>query len=186
MRIETPIETDRLRLRLYVAADFDELYAMHTDPDVMRFVGGPLPWSREKAMEHQRQIVAEQNSREYGPLAVVKKATGQFIGWIELLPQGEADDIQLGIRLARHAWGKGYATEGCKALLEAGVQQLGLRRVIATVHPENAAMIRVLAKLGFTYTSDFFHEKAQCTAQVYALERSNRATGPNAQASSAV
>src|SRR5690606_29639318 len=74
-----------------------------------------------------------------------------FLGWILLTPEdAEEPDIEIGWRLIRSAWGKGYATEAAMPVLDHAFQTVGLDRVIADINPHNAASLRVAGKIGMT------------------------------------
>lgn len=85
-----------------------------------------------------------------GYRAVEEKASGQFLGWFHLRP-GEGhgpDEPELGYRLRRSAWGKGYATEGCLALIDKAFTEHGVRRVLAETMAVHTASRRVMEKCG--------------------------------------
>ena len=92
--------------------------------------------------------------------AAIEKSTGEFLGWFEFRPleDGDPGEVELGYRLRRSAWGKGYATEGSRALIQKGFTELGVRRVVAGTMAVNLASRRVMEKSGLTYTRTF-HEK---------------------------
>jgi ribosomal-protein-alanine N-acetyltransferase len=92
--------------------------------------------------------VQDEQSRQTYELAVTLRNDGRLIGACDLT--GEDDGIaDVGYSLARDLWGQGYATEIVHALVTAGFGALGLRRIVATVAPENLASARVLEKAGF-------------------------------------
>src|SRR5215470_671029 len=119
------LETERMVLRRFTATDVDNLVDLDADPEVMRFLTGGRPTPRT---EVERVVLP----RMLGPgyRAAVERATGEFVGWFELAgtTPGEAE---LGYRLRRSAWGRGYATEGSLALLRHGFDG-GLARITAT------------------------------------------------------
>ncbi|MGW2149424.1 GNAT family N-acetyltransferase [Nonomuraea bangladeshensis] len=123
--MDAPLETSRLVLRPFTAADAEQLIALHNDAEVMRHLNGGKPVPRER-------ILGETLPRfvRGGFLAAVEKASGGFIGWFHLRPPegGPADELELGYRLHRAAWGKGYATEGSLALIDRAFDELGARR----------------------------------------------------------
>ncbi|HEX7744523.1 MAG TPA: GNAT family N-acetyltransferase [Micromonosporaceae bacterium] len=91
--------------------------------------------------------------------AAIERTAGEFVGWFELQPAGPArpDDAELGYRLRRPAWGKGYASEGTRALVDRGFTEFGLQRIVATTMAVNAASRRVMEKAGLRYVRTF-HE----------------------------
>lgn len=77
---------------------------------------------------------------------------GEFIGWFHLrpLPGSPLDEPELGYRLRREAWDKGYGTEGSRALIQKGFVDLGVQRVVASTYQDNLASRRVMEKSGMS------------------------------------
>jgi ribosomal-protein-alanine N-acetyltransferase len=140
----------RLCLRWMEAADLADLYAVFSDPEVMRF------WSHA-AWPHQdeAEIYLESIHRgfEQGDLfqwGIALRATDQVIGTATLYGidhgQGRAE---IGFALARAHWGRRYAREALTVLIEHAFGALGLRRLEADVDPRNQGSLRTLEALGF-------------------------------------
>jgi RimJ/RimL family protein N-acetyltransferase len=89
--------------------------------------------------------------------AVVERATGEPVGdtGLQLLENGP--DVEIGWRMAHDRRGRGYATEAARAALDAGFGTLGLDRIVAVTHPDNAPSRRVMEKLGMTYVESGRH-----------------------------
>src|SRR5262249_16779962 len=123
--------------------------AFSRDPLVTRYTGDQPPQSVEeaRAMLLARPI-ADYAKYGYGRWACVLKETGTVIGFCGLKFLEELGEVGIGYRLQPDWRGKGLATECTRATLDYGFEQLGLPRIIALVHPDNAASIRVLEKLG--------------------------------------
>lgn len=79
---------------------------------------------------------------------MIESPHGEFAGWAGLGPVGDADTVEFGWYLTSDHWGRGYATEATRLLVEFAFGTLGIRRLIATVDPENAASRCVLEKSG--------------------------------------
>jgi len=174
MLINVPIQTERLVLRCWEDSDFNPLYRMHTDPDVMRYLGGPLAWSRERAREHHSRIMASWDERDYCDMAVAVRETNSFIGWCSLQPQEDLDgEIKLSWRCVKESWGKGYATEAGKALLAVAFRNLGVARVVSRCHPDNIGMVRVFEKLGMKHVRDLDMPQYDAPIPLYVLERTD-------------
>ncbi len=146
------IETERLVLRRFTGADVDNLVELDADPDVMFFINGGRPTPREDVEQVILPAFLRHHARSpgFGFWAAQDKATGQFLGWFHLRP-GEGhppDEPELGYRLRRCAWGRGYATEGCRALIDKGFAELGVRRVVAETMVVHTASRRVMEKSG--------------------------------------
>lgn len=155
------LETDRLVLRQFTMADADNLVNLDVDPDVMRFVTGGIPTSREEILEEflPAFLGYYQRYEGYGFWAAIEKATGEFLGWFHFRPRPGAapGEVELGYRLRKSAWGKGYATEGSRALIRKGFTEYGVQRVVAAAMAVNQASRRVMEKAGLTLVRTF-HE----------------------------
>lgn len=156
------LETERLILRRFTEDDVDDLFELDNDPEVMRFLTGGRPTPREEI----RDEILPRILREYecfdgfGVWAAVEKPTGIFLGWFEFRPveDGSTDEVELGYRLRRAAWGKGYATEGSRALIRNGFTELGVQRVRAETMAVNLASRKVMEKSGLSPVR-VFHEE---------------------------
>ena len=141
------LETERLLLRRFAEADVGRLLALHNDLEVMRFINGGKPTSREEVERGYRERFAGD-----GYWAAVEKATGEFLGWFAFdQKESGPEEAELGYRLKRSAWGKGYATEGSRALIRKGFTELGVRRVWAQTMAVNLSSRRVMEKAGLAY-----------------------------------
>lgn len=158
------IETERLLLRRPSRADFDAVHRMRSDPDVVRFVGGK-PLSREEAWQRLTRSAGNWALLGFGFFAVVEKASGDLVGEAGLMQAhrglGEAFDPfpEAGWIFAREAQGKGYATEAMLAAHGWFAETVGAQRSVCIIAPENAASLRVAAKLGYTpFGSACYHD----------------------------
>ena len=146
------LETDRLILRRFTEQDVDNLFDLDSDPAVMRMVSGGSGTPREVlANDHiPDYLTYYERFAGYGFWAAIERSTGDFLGWFHLRPLGEdpLDDPELGYRLKRSAWGKGYATEGSQALIDKAFRELGVQRVMALTYSEHVASRRVMEKVG--------------------------------------
>ena len=153
------LETDRLLLRRFTEDDVDNPVELDSDPDVMRFINGGRPTPRE---EIERDVLPTflgyyERFAGYGFWAAVEKSTGRFVGWFHLRPAEAAhpDEVELGYRLRRSAWGKGYATEGSRSLIQKAFTELGVQRVVAFTMVVNVASRRVMEKAGLRFVRTF-------------------------------
>lgn len=152
------LETERLILRQFTEADVDHLFDLDSDPEVMRFLNGGTPTPRDIIQNDilPRFLHYDERLPGYGFWAAIEKATGDFLGWFSFRPSdGIPDEVQLGYRLRKAAWGKGYATEGSRALIHTGFTELGVQRIIATTYQDNVASRRVMEKVGMTLVRTF-------------------------------
>ena len=154
------LETRRLILRRFTTDDVQDLFDLDSDPRVMRYLNGGEPASHETIRDEvlPRFLGYYERSDCHGFWAAMEKSSGRFIGWFHLKAAGEDPvESELGYRLERDAWGKGYATEGSKALIEKSFCEFGVDRVVATTLPENLASIRVLEKAGLRFETRFVY-----------------------------
>jgi RimJ/RimL family protein N-acetyltransferase len=153
------LETGRLVLRQFTEADVDNLVDLDSDPDVMRFINGGRPTPREEIQNDFLPRFLDYYERfvGYGFWAAIEKSTGEFLGWFHFRPPEGAslDDVELGYRLRKSAWGKGYATEGSRALIRKGFTELGVQRVFAETMAVNVASRRVMEKAGLRLVRTF-------------------------------
>jgi RimJ/RimL family protein N-acetyltransferase len=153
------VETERLVLRRFTEADVDNLFDLDNDPEVMRFLTGGKPTPREVILNETlpRLLHYYEPYEGFGFWAAIEKSTGAFLGWFEFRPREGSgpDEVELGYRLRKSAWGKGYATEGSRALIRKGFTELGVRRVVAQTMAVNISSRRVLEKAGMTLERTF-------------------------------
>jgi len=160
--LEVFLETERLVLRRFMVDDVDNLVELDGDPDVMRFINGGRPTPRAEIENDllPRFLDYYERFAGYGFWAAVEKSTGRFVGWFHFRPAegAEPDEIELGYRLRKSAWGKGYATEGSRALIDKGFAELGVRRVVASTMVVNVGSRRVMEKAGLRFVRTFHQE----------------------------
>ena len=160
------LTTQRLVIRQFTAADAGWLAALHGDPAVMRYIddGRPVPAA----------VVAAETLpgflRDYrdlpdgmGCFAATEQHGGAPVGWFGLRPPSSAGldrrasgTAELGYRLFPAAWGRGYATEGARAMVRQAFTALGVERVVATAMTVNIASRLVLEKAGLSLVRTFF------------------------------
>ena len=154
------LESARLRLRRFTAADLDLLVELDSDPEVMRWISYGVPTPRER---YEREILPRwfaqyQATPLLGYWAAESREDGAFVGWFHLRPDRFDDGEQeLGYRLRRAAWGRGLATEGSMALLDHGFRRVGAGRISARTLAANHASQRVMRKCGLEYERDFVY-----------------------------
>lgn len=149
--LPTPtLHTARLRLRPFTEADTDAIFALQSNPRVLRYWDTP-PW-KERA-QAERFIVRCKQMEQDGNgarLAIERSADDRFIGWCTLMNwDATYRSAMLGYCLDEPAWGQGFATEAASALLQWAFNTLDLNRVQSEADTRNAASGRVLEKLGF-------------------------------------
>jgi RimJ/RimL family protein N-acetyltransferase len=153
------VETERLIMRRFTPDDVDLITVLDADPAVMRFINGGRPTPRDEIRDDYLPwwLAYYERGDRYGFWAAIEKGSGEFLGWFHLRPQEAApdDEPELGFRLIASAWGRGYATEGSRALIRKAFEDLGARRVYATTMVVNVASRRVMEKAGLRFIRVF-------------------------------
>ena len=141
--------TERLELRPYRLDDVDDPRGLYGDEESMRLIGGVLDVDKTRATIER--YIGFQERDGYSPLAVIERATGELVGEAGLKPlEDVGPEVEIGYAFGAPWWGRGYATEAGRAILDEAFGALGLERVVAVTSDENVGSQRVIAKLGFT------------------------------------
>jgi len=166
------LETPRLVLRRLSLADLDALCELEGDPRVMRYVGRGAPWTRQQVWARLARVIDRtRTGGGFGVWAAVEQGRGEFVGVFLLVPFAQTDEVEVGYRLLPAHWGRGYATEGTKALIGYGFERLGLERIIAIAYPQNKTSIRVMQKAGMCDEGTLHVASLGVDAAYYAIER---------------
>lgn len=154
------LATERLILREFTADDADLLVDLDSDPEVMFRITGGRATPREEIENDVLPVFLNYYARgnKYGFWAAIDKTSREFVGWFHLRPaSGHADnEPELGYRLRRPFWGRGFATEGSTALIAKAFTDFGAARVLAETMVAHAASRRVMEKSGMTVSRTFF------------------------------
>jgi RimJ/RimL family protein N-acetyltransferase len=153
------LETERLVLRRFTEDDVDNLVELDSDPDVMHFITGGRPTPRREVESDVLPMFLDYYERfaGYGFWAAMERSSGRFVGWFHFRPVAAAhpSEVELGYRLLKSVWGKGYATEGSRALMHKGFAELGVQRVVAFTMVVHVASRRVMEKAGLRLVRTF-------------------------------
>ena len=147
------LRTERLVLRDWRDSDLAPFAALNADPDVMQHFRGTL--TRAESDAFAARIRANLQQDGWGLWAVEVIGGEPFIGFVGLARQTfEAHftpAVEVGWRLAKAAWGRGYAPEAARAVIEFGFAELGLTEIVSITTAGNAKSRRVMQKIGMTY-----------------------------------
>jgi RimJ/RimL family protein N-acetyltransferase len=155
------LETPRLHLRNWRDADLPAFAAMNADPEVMRYF--PKPLSRKSSDALAAMIRSNMDKHGWGLWAVEIKTGRQFAGFVGLAaPSFKAPfmpAIEIGWRLAREHWGRGYATEAAQSVLTFAFGRLNLAELVSFTATDNRRSRAVMERLGMTHNpaDDFDH-----------------------------
>ncbi|MCZ4408190.1 GNAT family N-acetyltransferase [Cryomorphaceae bacterium 1068] len=155
--------SERLGFRNWSLDDLDEFSELNADPAVMEHF--PAALTREETTEFIHRLIAHYDKHGYNYFATEIIGTGELIGFIGLAyqtyeaPFCPATDI--GWRLKKSAWAKGYATEGARRCLKYAFEELKLDRVISTCTLSNVNSEKVMKKIGMTRVGEFKHPRLE-------------------------
>jgi RimJ/RimL family protein N-acetyltransferase len=156
------LETERLILRNWIDEDHAPFAALNADPDVMEFFPSTLTKDQSNSMvDRVRGLIDEKG---YGFWACEEKLSGQFIGFVGLnnpeyeLPFNPC--LEIGWRLAKPYWGKGYASEAAKTALQYAFQTLDAAEVVSFTAVINERSSAVMKRLGFLNSNENFKHSA--------------------------
>ncbi len=143
------LETERLLLKKTEQSDFDNLYSLRSDPEVMRYSEQGVQ-TKEDIHKFIDITVPYQKRYGYDICVVFEKNSGAFVGQAGLFRASGDDqsDIEIGFSLHKKYWGRGYGTELVKALIQWGFDHLPVRKLVAYTDPKNTASHHVLLKCG--------------------------------------
>lgn len=165
--------TERLSLRHFHILDREPMYRIFGDPEVMRFGDGIQTkewvgdWLRTCLERHYQ-------TWGFGPYAVVERQSQEVIGYCGLFYFPDINgqpEVEIGYRLARSAWGRGYATEAASVVRDFAFSALGIKRLIAMIDPANTASIHVAEKIGMHYEQEVMLEGYTHPDHVYVVTR---------------
>jgi len=159
-------ETSRLILRDIGLYDAQNLLEMDLDERVTKYTGQNPIGTIEQAIDVVRMIMNQYAENGVGRWAVIEKQSGEFLGWTGLkfhneMENNQIDFYDLGYRFKYTHWNKGFATEASLACIKIGFEQLNLEKIIAMVHPNNLASMKVADKCGFKFIETFTSENTQ-------------------------
>jgi ribosomal-protein-alanine N-acetyltransferase len=132
-------------------ADLNDLLAIRSDPEVMRFIGAGQPHSMDQVRGALENVISVWRQHGFGRWAIVHKADKKMIGWCGLAFLDNTDEIEIGYGIAKEYWGKGLTTEAAAASIRFGFEELKLNRIVAVAMPENIASRRIMEKIGMKF-----------------------------------
>ena len=162
------IDTERLTLRPITADHFEAHARIVGDAGVMQYIIDE-PMTRAQAWWNIARYVGHWQIRGYGMYAAIEKSSGLVIGHMGFLNAEGGRGFELGWILAREAWGKGYATEGTRTLVDRAFGEMGQTSIVCVINAENARSIAVAERLG----AEFAYEEIEGGKQlrIYRIDR---------------
>ncbi|MBL6445122.1 GNAT family N-acetyltransferase [Fulvivirga sp. 29W222] len=152
-------QSERLGFRNWSINDLDEMYAINSNKEVMEFF--PRAPTKEETNSFISRMQKQFEQNQFCYFAVEKTENREFIGFIGISTQDyEADFtpcIDIGWRIKKSAWHKGYATEGAKATLDYAFNKLQLKHIYAIAPAVNTRSEAVMKKIGMSKVKNFIH-----------------------------
>lgn len=146
------LQTERLELHPWSAADLDDLVALHSRPDISRYLShSGKPWSEWEARGRMAAWMEDFERYDIAKLKLLRRSDGRFLGRAGFSFFEPTGQFELGYALAPDSWGQGYATEIASALARHFFRLDLADRFIAFAHIDNAASLRVLEKIGMRF-----------------------------------
>jgi RimJ/RimL family protein N-acetyltransferase len=146
------MQTERLILRPFTLDDAEAWLPLISLPEIIRYTGDVPARSVDEARELLRtRPLRDYAVHGYGRMAVIEKSSGRLVGFSGLKYLEDLQEVDIGYRFLPDCWGKGYATESASVLMEHGRREHGFKRIVGMAHPDNAASIHVLEKLGLSF-----------------------------------
>ena len=164
-------ETPRLILRRFTEADAPLIFQLNSDPDIVKYVHERVLQSEDEARTIITNIILTQYEKKLGRWAMFSKAGNDFIGWCGLKHLPEKGEIDLGYRLNKKYWGKGYATESATHTLEYGFNVLQIPLITGKAHTENIASLKILEKIGMKFIGEEIED--ECPIKVFTIANPN-------------
>jgi [ribosomal protein S5]-alanine N-acetyltransferase len=157
------IETERLVLRDLLPEDHLAFFALDSDPDVMKYIGVPPVTDIEQTKKLIDFVRKQYTENGIGRWAVVLKSTNEVIGWagLKLIKEETNDHINfydVGYRLLKSHWGKGYASEAALASLKYGFETMQLKEIYGYAMNEHIVSKKVLEKAGLKFVNNFYND----------------------------
>ena len=165
------LTTDRLFIRHFHILDIEPMVQVFGDAEVMRYGDGVQTKEWVQTWLHTC-LERYYQTWGFGPYAVTERVSRSVIGYCGLFFFPDVNgqpEVELGYRLARSAWGRGYATESARAVRDFAFETLGIRRLIAMIDPSNIASIHVAEKIGMHYEKDVLFPGYDHPDRVYAI-----------------
>ncbi len=159
-------ESERLCYELMTKDDAELMFKLDQDPEVMRYInGGKMTTMDEIKMTYIPRMESYTNKSEgWGMWKIMLKETGDFIGWVLIRPmeffseESELDNLEMGWRLMRKYWGKGYATEAAMGFKQALIARGNINKLTAIAFEKNSGSISIMKKLDMTYIKTDIHK----------------------------
>ncbi|WP_236642166.1 MULTISPECIES: GNAT family N-acetyltransferase [unclassified Paenibacillus] len=172
MERTTFLETERLVFSIWNEEDRALAFALWGDHEVTKWISSKGFLSEDEVEARLTQEIKRQEEAEVQYWPLFEKESGVFVGCCGLRPYSPEENIyELGFHLTRDYWGKGYAMEAARAVIDYAFEELKVKALFAGHHPDNEASRHMLSKLGFEYVGDERYEPTGLMHPSYLLKR---------------
>jgi len=162
---QAQLESERFILRPFRHTDEEGLFALDSDPEVMKYLGGVQVQHREDIRNQIQHVHNQYAEYGIGRLVITDKKTGDFIGWAGLRYERDIRPDQpyydVGYRILRKYWGQGIATETARESIRHGLEDLGLSALHACADVNHVVSNHVLQKVGMQWVEQFVYDEIQ-------------------------
>jgi RimJ/RimL family protein N-acetyltransferase len=171
------IETERLILRNIQLSDIDGMFELDSDPEVHKYLGNKPYTTKRQSVKNIKEIIKQYEKFGIGRWAMINKETNDFMGWSGLklntvTLNDHTNFYDVGYRIIKRFWGKGYATDSSIAALNYGFNTLKLETIYGITEKDNQASHHILLKIGLNYIEDFYDEKVHLNLRWYNIKKS--------------
>lgn len=147
-------ETERTIIREITLNDIDDLYRIYSNGETNRYIEN-LYENREDEIEFTKAYIQNQyRFYEYGMWVIIEKSTGKLIGRAGLSDREGYDTTEIGFVFDRNCWGKGYAYEVCRRIMDYARDELNMEKLISFTYHENERAKNLLERLSFSYVGE--------------------------------
>jgi len=169
------LETSRLQIRRLEIDDAAFIYRLVNDPQWLRFIGDKGVSNLDDAREYIETDPLEMYRKNgFGLNLVALKDSGEAIGICGILRRETLTEADLGFAFMPDYRRRGFAYEASHAVLEHGLERLGLERVAAILSPQNTASAKLLLKLGFRFDRNYQSHAHSEVLDLYIIDLKNR------------
>ena len=151
------LETERTIMRPLSIEDANDFYSLNLDEAVLQYTGDK-PFESIQTTTDFLANYDQYSKYGVGRLAVIDKATTEFLGWCGLKFSEDKNEYDIGFRFYKKHWNKGYATETARECLDYGFKQLHIEKIVGRAMAANIGSIKVLEKLGMNFKERFDFE----------------------------
>jgi len=151
------VRTMRFDIRPFRGDDLASLLVFNSSPEARRFMGGVV--SKSDTVESLRAHMQSVETMGLGARAVVERSSGSVLGYCGIQRFAGTDEFELFYGYLPTTWGRGVATEAAYALIRVARRCEAITHLVAVVHPENLASLRVLEKLQFEQSGTYLHPR---------------------------